>query len=284
MTWFSQLDKWLGRGSYPWLRGKIDRKRTYYQWEYADLLERVVTPQTRWLDGGCGHQVLEVRLEERERRVVNRALLVVGCDPFALSLKKHRTIRNRVMCPLDDLPFLSGSFNLVTMNMVVEHLADPVKVFLEIARVLRPGGILVFVTPNRASYFVRLAAVARAIIPKGIAVKLIRYLESREPEDVFPTHYRANTRKDVERIMREVGMERVQLTLMRGRPFFFFFLPLSILEMVMVRILEFLGVEETISEVFMAVYSRKPAPEFGVPAHDLVSKRIVDAMAHRRRL
>ena len=257
MSWFSKLDKCLGRGSYYWLRSKLDPKLTYFQWEYADILEHVVTPQTRWLDGGCGHQILEVRLEEQERRLVDRAKLVVGCDPFALSLGKHRTIRNRVMCPIDDLPFLSSSFNLVTMNMVVEHLADPAKVFQEIARVLEPGGIVIFLTPNRASYYVRLADLGRAIIPSKIAFKLIRYLESREPEDVFPTHYRANTRRDVENIMRDLGMELVQMIFMRGRPFFFFFAPLSILEMLAVRFLALLGFQETTSAVFMAVYSRK---------------------------
>lgn len=257
VPWYSKLDKWLGRGSYYWLRSKLDPERTYFQWEYADILERIVTPHTSWLDGGCGHQILEVRLKEQERRLVDRAEFVVGCDPFFLSISKHRSITNRVMCSLDDLPFLAGSFNLVTMNMVVEHLADPAKVFQEIARVLKPGGIVIFVTPNRASYYVRLADLARAIIPRRIAFKLIRYLESREPEDVFPTHYRANTRKRVERIMCDVGMERVQMTFMRGRPFFFFFAPLSILEMLAVRFLALLGFQETISAGFMAVYASR---------------------------
>ncbi len=260
MSVFAKLDQWLGRGSYYPLQRRLDPARTYNQFVYADFLEQLVTPQTRWLDGGCGHQILEVRLAERERQLVQRAQLVVGCDPFALSLTKHRSIENRVMCTLDDLPFKAGSFNLVTLNMVVEHLTDPVKVFRELARVLEPGGRFVMLTPNHVSYYNRIADVARALLPRKIQYKLIRYLESREPEDVFETHYRANSRKQLGEIAPQVGLEQQQFTLIRGRTFFYFFAPFSALELAAGRLLALLGFEQTVGDTILAVYEVPAAP------------------------
>jgi 2-polyprenyl-3-methyl-5-hydroxy-6-metoxy-1,4-benzoquinol methylase len=52
----------------------------------------------------------------------------------------------------EELPFASGSFGVVVIKHVVEHLLDPRKAILELGRVLAPGGILILSTPNLDSY------------------------------------------------------------------------------------------------------------------------------------
>ncbi len=49
----------------------------------------------------------------------------------------------------DDLPFRSGTFELVMMLEVVEHLADIPHILREIARVMKPAGVAIVSTPNR---------------------------------------------------------------------------------------------------------------------------------------
>jgi len=44
----------------------------------------------------------------------------------------------------EDLPFDSGMFDLIIIDNVLDHCADPNKVFLEMERVLKPEGILYF--------------------------------------------------------------------------------------------------------------------------------------------
>ncbi len=47
------------------------------------------------------------------------------------------------------LPFADGSFDLVISNHVVEHVRSPARHLQEIARVLKPRGIVYLATPNR---------------------------------------------------------------------------------------------------------------------------------------
>ena len=55
-----------------------------------------------------------------------------------------------------DLPFRSGTFDLVMMLEVVEHLADIPHILREIARVMKPGGVAILSTPNRLNVTSRL--------------------------------------------------------------------------------------------------------------------------------
>jgi ubiquinone/menaquinone biosynthesis C-methylase UbiE len=46
------------------------------------------------------------------------------------------------------LPYKSGSFDVVLMNAVLEHLRNPDEIISEIRRVLRKGGEIVIITPD----------------------------------------------------------------------------------------------------------------------------------------
>ena len=48
-----------------------------------------------------------------------------------------------------NLPFSDNSFDVVVCSHVYEHVPDPVRMFVEIHRVLRPGGVCYFSAGNR---------------------------------------------------------------------------------------------------------------------------------------
>lgn len=52
-----------------------------------------------------------------------------------------------------NLPFATGSFDLVLTSEVIEHILEPEKMMREIHRVLVPGGAVVVTTPNWQSFF-----------------------------------------------------------------------------------------------------------------------------------
>jgi SAM-dependent methyltransferase len=53
----------------------------------------------------------------------------------------------------EHLPFVDGSFDLVLLSEVVEHLEAPHLSIREASRVLRPGGRLLVTTPNYRSFW-----------------------------------------------------------------------------------------------------------------------------------
>jgi SAM-dependent methyltransferase len=93
--------------------------------------------------------------------------------------------------------------------MVVEHLSRPSAVFAEFARVLAPGGSLVVHTPNAWSYFVMIAR----LVPVRFRRRLASLMDRRPIEDVFRTHYRANTPRRIRRLLQAEGFAGVHCRL-----------------------------------------------------------------------
>jgi SAM-dependent methyltransferase len=194
---------------YVALRSRITPQLRFNQSIYEDaVLERVVDT-TVWLDAGCGRRVLPDWRQAAECTLVARARLAVGCDLDHGSIRTHRTLRRLVVADLAKLPFKNGCMNLVTSNMVAEHLDQPPAVFREFARILRGGGCVIVHTPNAWSYVVMLSRV----LPRRLKLRLVRILEGRTEEDVFPTRYRANTRRRLRALMSKAGLleDRCQL-------------------------------------------------------------------------
>lgn len=61
---------------------------------------------------------------------------------------------------LDAAPFVAGSFDMVLMLNVIEHLPDPDRYVAVSARLLRPGGLLWIEAPNVRSATARVAGPA----------------------------------------------------------------------------------------------------------------------------
>lgn len=73
------------------------------------------------------------------------------------------------------LPFAAGQFDLVAAFDVIEHVEDDRRVFGELARVLKPGGVLLCSVPLHASHWTSFDACvghARRYDPAALAVLL----------------------------------------------------------------------------------------------------------------
>ena len=204
------------------------------QARYHEALRELAGSQPRWLDLGCGWHLLREWQEEEERALVSTVPLLVGLEPDKEALRKHRTIEDRVVGTASMLPFRDHSFDLVSANMVVEHLEEPAIQFVEIRRVLKPGGIFIFHTPNLQGYVARTAR----RIPEALKGALIRLLEKRGDEDVYPTFYRANTKRGIEELAELTGFEVVRTARVTTTAQTAVVTPLAFLELIWLRMLE----------------------------------------------
>jgi SAM-dependent methyltransferase len=69
-------------------------------------------------------------------------------------------------------------------------------------RVLRPGGRFLFITPNKFNYVVGL----RRLVPAVMSERVVRAVYRRDEDFVNPTFYRANSYREIERLMKGAGM------------------------------------------------------------------------------
>jgi ubiquinone/menaquinone biosynthesis C-methylase UbiE len=205
----------------------------YSQATYEEFLTRYVTSDTAWIDIGCGHSLLPSWRATEEKQLVDRCKVLVGIDYDLPSLKAHPTIRWRVRGDVATLPFKNASFDLVTANMVVEHLDRPEDQFAEISRILKPNGLFLFHTPNAKGYGV----VVSRLLPDAVKNRLALLLQGREEHDVFKTHYRANTEQQVTALAGASGFRVAQVNMFVSDAILAMIPPLAALELVWLRLL-----------------------------------------------
>ncbi len=156
------------------------------------------------LDLGCGRGGALEQLAD-----ASRDLRPFGVDPDFASLAEHRLPDlPRAVATADALPVRAATADVVIAAWVLEHLPDPARTFAEVARVLRPAGAFVFVTPNRRSPVVLLNRLLRPL-----QSRLVPRLYGRAEADTFPVLYRANTGPRLEALAAAAGMRLATLTI-----------------------------------------------------------------------
>ena len=147
------------------------------------------------LDAGAGRTVPVLR------KYLGRARRLIGVELVAFTdvpvgIETYNT-------DLAHLPLPDAVVDIIISRSVFEHLADPQAVYAEFSRVLRPGGVVIFLTANMWDYGTLIAR----LVPNRFHARIVAKVEGRAAEDTFPTEYRTNTRRDVERLALRAGLK-----------------------------------------------------------------------------
>lgn len=111
------------------------------------------------------------------------------------------------------IPYDDNMFDVVVSDNVLEHVSDPVGVFREVRRVLKPGGVFIAKTPNRRHYMPLIARMSPLWFHRAF-----NRLRGREVHDTFPTLYRCNDARSVETAARSAGLSVRSISFIEGRP------------------------------------------------------------------
>lgn len=205
----------------------------FHQNRYVELLERVVRPGIRWLDIGSGASLHDGWIGTGPQEFKQSAATLLGCDLSLDSLLSNECVDIRVVADAKRLPLRPGCVDLVTANMVLEHLPEPGPVFREVYRVLRPGGYLVCITPNLLH---PLFFISRILLTRNMRRSLAHVLEGRTFSDIFPTFYRANTTSKLRSLARSSELTPKILSAFFSTPLIRGAGPITLLEAVAIRL------------------------------------------------
>lgn len=131
-----------------------------------------------------------------------RARRVIGIDVDPVVMSHPHLDEAHVIEPGGRLPLEDGSVDIVICEWVLEHVEHPREFAREVHRVLKPGGWLCALTPNRLGY----VGVGATLVPERVKDRLMRLVWPERPkEDAFPTFYRMNTLRGIRRALGEDG-------------------------------------------------------------------------------
>lgn len=199
---------------------------TYNQFFYEKLLEQNINSSSVWLDAAGGFRILPWESKQLEKALFKKAKEVVAVDIEFDTIRKHGTIRKLIVADLQKLPFKNDYFNVITLNVVLEHLKNPSLVVKELVRVLEKRGKIIVHMPNKYGYISFAALLIPAELRKLMHYKLLKYPAG----NYHDLYYRCNTKYALNQVMKKYSMRNLYFEYKNTNLFFYFFKPLLFLE------------------------------------------------------
>ena len=218
----------------PALRWKFD----YFNPDdvYEAVMNQLVGDDTRWLDVGCGRNIFPSN-PKLSQILADRAALLVGLDPDE-TLNDNPYVHEKFLCTMEEFED-ERRYDLVTMRMVAEHVAQPQELMRSLSRVTAPGGRVVVYTVFKYSP----VPIITSLVPFKLHNPAKRILWGTEPEDTFPTCFRMNTRGTLAELFGQHGFTESRFLRLDDCRTFSGFKPLAWLELTMRRFFAALGLQ-----------------------------------------
>jgi SAM-dependent methyltransferase len=168
--------------------------------EFYTRVNALVRPEMVVLDLGAGRgSRFDEDSAEIRKTFCNfhgRVKRLIGMDVDPVVLSHPHLDEAHVIEPGGRLPLEDGSVDLVVCEWVLEHVEHPGEFAREIDRILKPGGWLCAITPNRYGY----VGIGTTLVPESVKDRLMRLVWPERPrEDAFPTFNRMNTLGSIRR-------------------------------------------------------------------------------------
>ena len=173
--------------------------------EFHSLCRRFICRNSRVLEVGAG-------TSNRPSAFLSEiAHFVIGLD-IDQAVGGNRFLSAACVYDGKQFPFDGASFDVAVSDYVMEHVKDALLLCKEINRVLIPGGIFVFRTPNIFHY----VSVFSRFLPE-----LLSNWSRNLPDDAqkpYQTFYRINSPSKCRRLLATAGFEIKRMSLIEKEP------------------------------------------------------------------
>ena len=187
------------------LKEQLYKDRLRPRHHFASLVKSYLRPDSWVLDAGCGDgSGLNLR---------GQCAQVVGYD-VDVDVLANPEVDAALVGDLENIDLPSETFDVIVCSWVLEHLSDPVRCFQEFARLLKPGGVVVVMTPNARHY----AMVVSRFTPFRFHRWFLNRIGIVPHDHSFPTFYRANTPRQITRTMARAGLQTEEFMMAEGVP------------------------------------------------------------------
>jgi SAM-dependent methyltransferase len=212
VSWQERYVQRFYRGRPGWIDGTA---------QFHELCAHYITRESRVLEVGAGPS------NPTSEFLSRTADSVIGLDVDP-AVKSNRFLKEAHVYDGKQFPFPEASFNIVLTDYALEHVENPPALLREIHRVLAPGGMLLFRTPNVFHY----VSLFSRLLPDSISP----WLRNRPADHpVYPKFFRCNSKRACRRILSESGFEVRKLSLIEKEPSYgmrspLLFLPMMVYE------------------------------------------------------
>ncbi len=201
---------------------------------YEAVMENLVTADTRWLDVGCGRNIFPSN-HKLSKILADRCQLLVGVDPDE-TLNDNPYVHEKVLGTMEDFED-DRTFDLVTMRMVAEHVADPDNLMESLNKVTAEHGRVAVYTVYKYSP----VPLITNMVPFGLHNPAKRILWGTEPEDTFPTCFKMNTQETLRDLFARHNFEESLFMRLDDCRTFSAFRPLAYAELWLQKMLKRIG-------------------------------------------
>jgi len=115
----------------------------FREWAEGRIMWLNSSEKGRLLDIGCGSGKFLCRMKGYGWNVIG-----IDPDPHAVKLAKERFGVETYRGALEEMSFRPDTFDVITMNHVLEHLPDPLATLKKCKELLKHNGKLIIATPN----------------------------------------------------------------------------------------------------------------------------------------
>lgn len=202
-----------------WQQRYVDRfYRTRANWQngsqqFHHLIETHIAENAVVLELGAGPS------NHTTKHLSERSSCVDGLD-IDQQVKDNEFLDQRIVYNGEEFPLEDARYDAVVADYVLEHIEYPQRVLAEISRVLKPGGVFLFRTPNLFHYVGMVSFLTPHLVHR-LGAKFVHGTPAA-PEP-YPTFYRLNTARRIRRLCQHAGLQPTELEMVEKEPSYLMF-------------------------------------------------------------